>query len=396
MNTKAPTPNASEQVQKHHLPSVDSSVPLEQGGPIARTGFDYQDHVAVGFLLEMLGNPELEKVHCETQDDIVLVWCGSGEKLRTAEYVQVKSDLPDQLWSTSKLCQRHKGKVGSSIFEKSLERDRCKEPSLFRICTQREPNSALSCLTHEFCDPRRATDTDEVKALVGDLEKKCGTSSSKKGNGAAFWVQNCKWDYTESMGSLEARNVTRVLELASNEPLPVPLLPDQARAIARDLLVIVKDASSAPCQPDLSEKIITRDWLLNWWQQRFQQLLDGASTAAGGMLRSKLNDALVSEDTIQLAIEQRRRFAELRRNRGYLELDDPERMIDRIGVRAAQLQMNADVLDKAPTGQEFHQQCVDAVDAIANDFGDDLQTFARGGLYDIADRCLHRFRRPSK
>jgi hypothetical protein len=53
------------------FPSADDACPHEQGGPIARIGFSYQDEIAVSFLLEMLQSPALLKVHCETQSGLV-------------------------------------------------------------------------------------------------------------------------------------------------------------------------------------------------------------------------------------------------------------------------------------------------------------------------------------
>jgi hypothetical protein len=63
-------------------PSVDNVKPVDEGGPVARTGFNYQDEIAVGFLVEMLETPTLLKVHCETHDDILLVHA-SGETARS-------------------------------------------------------------------------------------------------------------------------------------------------------------------------------------------------------------------------------------------------------------------------------------------------------------------------
>ena len=50
-------------------PSIDHAKPSEEGGPIARTGFNYQDEVAVSFLIDMLSDSEILKIHLETHDD---------------------------------------------------------------------------------------------------------------------------------------------------------------------------------------------------------------------------------------------------------------------------------------------------------------------------------------
>jgi Cap4 dsDNA endonuclease len=96
-------------------PSIDDAKPNEEGGPIARAGFNYQDEIAVGFLIEMLETPTLLKVHCETHDDVVLVRQSSVSDKREAEYVQVKASAQDKLWSLADLCQRQLAKPGTSI-----------------------------------------------------------------------------------------------------------------------------------------------------------------------------------------------------------------------------------------------------------------------------------------
>src|SRR5262245_36738935 len=98
--------------------SIHDLPPLERGGVLARHGFDVQDHVAVGFVLALLEMPDLLQVWCETHDDITLIWQGlSSEEI---EFVQVKSNELDQLWSIAKLCDRGKKdkapKAGTSIY----------------------------------------------------------------------------------------------------------------------------------------------------------------------------------------------------------------------------------------------------------------------------------------
>lgn len=131
-------------------PSIDHAKPTEEGGPVARTGFNYQDEIAVGFLIDMLGSPSLLKIHCETHDDVVLVWNSDPSSDRTAEYVQVKASEQDKLWSVADLCQQKKrGKTGTSIFETSLGRDRHVETSRFRLVTLRPVVGALKPLTYD-------------------------------------------------------------------------------------------------------------------------------------------------------------------------------------------------------------------------------------------------------
>jgi hypothetical protein len=74
----------------HQPASVYDLAPLEAGGSIARQGFAFQDHVAVGFCLDLLMNPSLLEVWCETQDDITLLWRSVTDVI--VEFTQVKSN----------------------------------------------------------------------------------------------------------------------------------------------------------------------------------------------------------------------------------------------------------------------------------------------------------------
>ena len=141
--------------------SIHNLPPLERGGVVARHGFDVQDHVAAGFILLMLEIPELLQVWCETHDDITLIWQGPlGEEI---EFVQVKSNELDQLWSVAKLCEREKRdadpKAGTSIYERSLANDRCCEPCRFRLVTCRPVQSDLYALTLPYSSPDRTANS---------------------------------------------------------------------------------------------------------------------------------------------------------------------------------------------------------------------------------------------
>lgn len=100
-------------------PFIDNISPKEQGRPIARQGFTYQDEGAVGFMLDMIADTSLLRILFETQDDLVLLRCKGGDRAgATAEFVQVKANEPDKLWPVADKCQREKkDAAGTSIFE---------------------------------------------------------------------------------------------------------------------------------------------------------------------------------------------------------------------------------------------------------------------------------------
>lgn len=373
-------------------PSVDVAIPVEEGGPTARTGFSYQDEIAVSFLLDMLEDPAIEKVHCETHDDILVVLKDEGSSNRIAEFVQVKAGEPDKLWSVSDLCQRTKSKPGTSIFETSLARDRHQEMARFRIVTLRNVNSELRLLTAGGNAPARQPDSADRKALVAKIEAKCPGWTSEKGNGADYWVDNCYWDERHNEETVTRHNQLRIIQMSFRENWP--LLPEQAEQLLTELRQIAKKAGDAKWSSERHLKIISRPELRQWWEKRSEELITGASSPSGGKLRGKMEEATLPQDLVELAVDLRRRYAAYSRKSRYMEADLGEELqglvqAEVISLRAEHVAGNLDL-----DGPAFHALCLshlDKINASHKEDGEDHSTFLKGCMYDIADRCMIRF-----
>ena len=180
---------AMEQFDIQLLPSIFETPPADTGGINARIGFAFQDDVAAGFYLEMLSGSNLVEVSCETYDDILLVW--QEEDNTVLEFVQVKAENPDHLWTIAKLCE---GPDHKSILEKSLSRDKFKESSCFRIVTSRQIHSELDVLTRDRRHEHRSESYSPFKNLIDKVEKRLPGVISKKKNGSSYWLKNTYWD----------------------------------------------------------------------------------------------------------------------------------------------------------------------------------------------------------
>jgi Cap4, dsDNA endonuclease domain len=378
------------------FPSVDEAKPVEEGGPEARKGFNYQDEIAVGFFIEMLETPSLFKVHCETHDDILLVYALAGLTIRIAEFVQVKAGEPDKLWSVADLCQRKKSKVGSSIFETSLARDQHQEKSRFRLVTLRPVVSELEILTFPCDAPGREPEGDRFKALLAELEKRFPKLKSAKGNGGSYWLQNCRWDQRHSEDAVRKDNLLRIIRLSVAEGRT--LLPEQAELLLTELRERAKVAGHAKWEPDRDKKIIIRVALRTWWEARTYEIIQGAGEVSGGKLTAKMAEAGLPGDLIELAVDLRRGYAATSRTPRYLESGEGERLQSRVksevmSLRARLISGQLDV-----DGAGFHSLCVDRMDAVNAErdvSAEDRAAFLKGCMYDIADRCMLRFvRRP--
>jgi hypothetical protein len=375
------------------LPSVDDACPREQGGPIARIGFSYQDEIAVSFLLEMLQSPSLLKVHCETHDDILLVRELDGQ--RHAEFVQVKAGEIDKLWSVADLCRRDAG-VGSSLFEASLARDAHREQSLFRLVTLRPVAKELKVLTYDRNAPGREPSNPSIVSLRDAIESRCAGACSTKRNGASYWIDRCFWDVRHDQAGIASFNLIYILKLSIAEART--LLCDQAEILLDELRSLAKDAGKALWQPNRDLKIITRTVLRAWWEQRTDELVSGATTCAGGKLADKMRDAGAGDELIALAVEMRRDYAEAVRTSRYMADGEAERLQERVKSEMMTLRTRYAAGHIDLDGVGFLSLCIQRLDELNGDqplSSDDRSAFLKGCMYDIADRCLHRFARPS-
>jgi hypothetical protein len=375
-------------------PSVDDDAPGEQGGPTARAGFNYQDEIAAGFLIEMLESRTLVRVHCETHDDILLVWSPVAGEIAVAEFVQVKSGESDKLWSVADLCQRKNGAAGSSIFEKSLGRDKHREISRFRVVTVRPVVSALKVLCHPCGSPGRTPGDAAFTALHDDIAARFPSLKSPKGNGLAFWLENCTWEEAHDEATVHKKNLLRLIKLGVREGFP--LLPDIAEAILLELLARAKAAGVAKWIPDRDKKIIHRTSLHAWWQDRLREFADSAASASGGKLAKKMEDARLPDDLVNLAVELRRGYAAALRTSQYMKSEERELLQDRVRSEVLSLRARFAADQLATDAPGFHARCVERMDAINRELnGGDRSAFLKGCMYDIADRCLLRFTRSS-
>jgi hypothetical protein len=372
--------------------SIEDATPSDEGGPIARTGFNYQDEIAVGYLLDMLEDASILKVHCETHDDIILVSQNPSSTQAVAEYVQVKGSEEDKYWSVADLCVKVKGKAGSSLYETSLERDKHCEQSRFRIVTLRPVNQDLKILTYDREASIREGESPKTTELISAIKEKCKDAKSEKGNEADFWVRNCLWEERQSQEQNRQLNLLRVIKITSKEGRT--LLPEQAETILQDLRKRAKDAGDSKWAEGKDKKIIERAELRQWWNNRVQALIDGSSSISGGKLEVKMTSAQLPEPIIGLAKELRRDYAAVSRTSMYSSPGEYETLRLRVKsiVQSLQSSLHSGELDL--NGKEFHALCLTQMDQINEDRPEgmpDRSAFLKGCMYDIADRCLLRF-----
>jgi Cap4 dsDNA endonuclease len=284
----------------------------------------------------MLETPALLKVHCETHDDVVLIRQSEEPQKGVAEYVQVKASEQDKLWSVADLCKQKKATAGTSVFEISLGRDKHEEASIFRLVTLRPVVRALKPLTYPFTARSCLSSSDALKALCTDLDTSFPGITSPKGNGVSFWLDNCFWDQRDSEKAVRKDNLVRLIKLG--DPEGRPLLVEPAEVLLLELRAMAKAAGDAKWDPDRDKKIILRESLRSWWEQRTSELIEGAAATSGGKLAVKMADAGMPREIIGLAIEMRRGYAAETRASRYLEPDEAGHLQRRVQSEVLSLQ----------------------------------------------------------
>ncbi len=375
------------------FPSVDDCVPDEQGGPIARSGFTYQDYVAARFFMQMIVDSTIVKVHCETQDDIVVIRATPQKEKLEAEFVQVKTSSQDSNWSAAKLCNQKNDNPNTSIFEKSLLKDRVHEAACFRIVTSQDVMKALKPLTLDKAHGDRALSSNALLELKTDIDKRCPGAESDRGNDSTYWLANVIWDVQGPQRIVEELLRLDVLMLSIHEDRT--LLPEQADKVIVKLLHWVRKAADAHWTPDKAKKIITRSQVVSWWNTTLDEELASPSTISGGKLSKKLKRASVSDPTISLANELRRDYAAELRSPQYMQDIDQVRIPRVVRSRLLSLRAAYESGELAMTSSQFHTHCVQEIDQLGVSEEGDQAAFAKGCMYDMTDRCLMTYDRES-
>lgn len=373
--------------------SIFDLPPLEVGGVENRKGLGFQDHVAAGFCLIMLADAELSEVWCETQDDITLIWTRrAGIQI---EFIQVKGSETDQLWSPAMLCAKEDKAIAKSILEKSLSNDRCLEPVAFRIVTLRPVNDELKILISDR-DSKFRTESDEGKKKILALKKyvagKNSSFRSLNGNDCEFWVDRTCWDERHSERAIHDANIRLIGRLIEDNG--DYLTEDQKNEIYARLLAKVSEAGKASANIEPSVKKFRKTALEEWFKTLIRQALHPASLGTGEEAERKMTEAKLPKDAILIAQELRRSYRREVLRPQYLAVQDRRLIEGEVLAVLQRLKAQLDVGLLSDSGLEFHHRCIEELKALQESMGRGSNSpfmFFEGYMYNVVDRCLHRF-----
>lgn len=358
----------------------------EPGGTRARRGFSYQDHVAVAFLLDMLGNPSLQQVWCEVVDDITLLWSREGQEL--VEFVQVKTDDHGQLWTVALLCERESKKSGTSLVERSLLRATCAEPCRFRLVTVVEFAPQLDPLRNQIGHPDRMPGTPALEKIVTTVQEKLA-DMPKGARDARFWVENAVVDARGIEEAVRNASQIRIADFLS-DAFGIGF-PDQVRDVYGSLLTAAFNAAMAGGE----DKKLSRSQIQASIKGRATELKQPPTR---GRLRSELEAIGLPPEMIDEIVWRRVEYGVVRRSSPYSASYDALEVTEAVQdvVHSLRLQYEARLLPDDPA--QFHVRCLEAVRRLRETIPELVDVPPRqleGALYDLVERGLHSFRRSS-
>lgn len=368
------------------LPSIHDSVKTEEGGPVARKGFAYQDAYGVRVCLLMMDDASFIKaVWCEQYDDIVLIKNENGQDV--VEFCQVKDIQHDQFWSRALLCSRSEG-VGTSLLETSLARDIFFEPCTFRVITSCNIKDELKSLSLPLGHPDRAIATAAFQDLSAYCNGKIDSTHLLPGGCVTHWLARATWE-TPTRDYLDSSNlilVQKVLESLGFSPTS-----QTCEEVYQKLLWAVKSAGELQWK-DRDGRKFNRSRLESLLRKFVDPYPDVQSSQK---LQKKLEAADLDSTYIQSAFDLRNTFRRHFRESTLLDQLNRDRLQSTILSRLGRLRRELDSGELNDTPLEFYNRCIAEVESIRNlpDFSQLTlpEGFFEGCMYDISGRCGHRY-----
>jgi hypothetical protein len=373
--------------------------PLESGGVTARNGFEFQDHVAAGYCIDMLSDETLIEVWCETLDDITIIRVNEDDEV--FEFVQVKNNQFDHFWSVSDFCKRESKtenkktlkKVNSSIFEKLFanERDNVRERCLFRMVTALEVKDDLKILKLPLDSPSRTATSDKLYKLGSEIEEKIPNYTTPNGSDIASCLLRTVWDVRHNTQAVKNENLLKLRRFSSK--MGTFLTEDQWDELYAKILSQVKEAGRATWEINPESKKFKRNSFLDLVKEQANLAQHPSIGGTGNKLQEKMLKAGIPDDVIQNAKEQRISYRSRTLSSSYMDLSKQKEVEMEVRANLQQLISELDSEKLQDNGVEFHNRCLTRLYDMSTRTQDVNLSFLHGCMYNLTERCVHRFMR---
>jgi hypothetical protein len=175
------------------------------------------------------------------------------------------------------------------------------------------------------------------------------------------------------------------------------LFIDQIQELYSRFVTKAHAAAAADWRQSPEQKKVTKDQLLDWFRKNLSAI-QFPSSGGGKSVKAKMEEAGIPADMIDTALEQRMYYREEVLKSQYLKITDRRLVEQEVVALLLKLRAELDAGLHPDRGTEFHNHCLQQLEQLRSTLGivpPPLRTFLYGCMYNIADRCLHRFRRAS-
>jgi hypothetical protein len=367
--------------------SIHDHRPIAPGGVPARVGFAYQDWVAVGFCVDVVADSTYAAVWCEINDDITLITNENGQDC--VEFIQIKNERRDSLWSVANITYREDEREGASIVERSLSHDCYREPCSFRIISSADIRRELRLLEVPIGHPSRSPSSPEFNALLQQLDTRLPGVLSTNQNGLSFWLSRTRWEVRGDESSLISSAQLKLTDYLHE--IYGFSAPDQVKAVVEMLAQLVKRAGDSL---QTEEKKLREPFLRTEINRKVQDLRRPA--AHGSPLRAALCALAIPDADIESIILSHRRCKREWREQPYLAIEhDFERIREDVESLLARLRLAFISGEYSGTALQFHQRCIEQIDVyydqhvLADGFPRRESLYSI--MYEQVERGVHYF-----
>jgi hypothetical protein len=228
--------------------------------------------------------------------------------------------------------------------------------------------------------------------LVTNVMTRVGDFTSPNGNDCSFWLVRTSWDVYQSIAALENEGLLLLEKIV--EDLGFILAQDQRRELYSMLLNTVTVAAAARWERDPETKKIHHDPLATRLSEAATRVRSPGRAYASSPLAEKMVSAGLPGDVIEAAQEQHRRYRLEVLTSRYAPFRDRERIESEIEARLFRLKNDLDAGLLKDNGLQFHSRCLTELDLIRSEMPEGAalpRLLIYGMMYDVTNRCLHRF-----
>jgi hypothetical protein len=204
------------------------------------------------------------------------------------------------------------------------------------------------------------------------------------------------WEVRHSIENVRNANLDKLRRLVERQG--GYLFSDQLDDLYANILTMVRSASAADWGIDPTRKKFMRQAVKEWFDEQLAHRRHPIPATGGTALKRKMEQAAIVVSEVESSLEARRHYLAERLRPQYLSLTEIEHVEGEVAATLHALRAQLDAGEIADSGVAFHARCISALQDLQRSMPTSRTVplvFLIGCMYNIADRCTHRFMRAS-